>query len=87
MQMSVHRRHPEGHQRPKVVTPAAKRQAVVHACAMHEVSERRACDVMGVDRSSMRYRSRRTGDAAVRLHIRELAAQRRRIGCRRCICC
>ena len=66
-----------------MVTPAAQRQAVAHACAVHEVSERRACQAMGVDRSSMRYRSRRAGDAAVRLRIRELAAQRRRFGYRR----
>src|SRR6185503_10664622 len=74
---------PEGHQRPKVVTPAAQRQAVAHACTAHGVSERRACEVMGVDRSSMRYSTRRAGDAAVRLRIRELAAQRRRFGYRR----
>ena len=76
-------RDPEGHQQPKVVTPAARRQAVAHACAVHEVSERRACQALGVDRSSMRYRSRRAGDAAVRLRIRELAAERRRFGYRR----
>jgi len=66
-----------------VVTPAARRQAVAHACAAHAVSERRACQVMGVDRSSMRYSTRRACDAAVRLCIRELAAQRRRFGYRR----
>jgi putative transposase len=38
---------------------------------------------MGVDRSSMRYRSRRGCDVVVRLRIRELAAQRRRFGYRR----
>jgi putative transposase len=38
---------------------------------------------MGVDRSSMRYSTRRACDAAVRLCIRELAAQRRRFGYRR----
>jgi putative transposase len=38
---------------------------------------------MGFDRSSMRYRSRRDGDAAARLRIRELAAHRRRFGYRR----
>ena len=65
------------------MTPAAQRQAVAHACAVHEVSERRACQTMGVDRSSMRYRRRRAGDAAERLRIRELAAQRRRFGYRR----
>jgi putative transposase len=66
-----------------VVTPAARRQAVAHACASHAVSERRACEVLGVDRSSTRYRSRRACDAAVRLCIRGLAAQRRRFGYRR----
>jgi len=66
-----------------VVTPAAKRQAVAHACAVHEVSERRACQTLGVDRSSMRYSTRRAGDADVRLRIRELAAHRRRFGYRR----
>ena len=66
-----------------MVTPAAKRQAVAHACAVHGVSERRACKVLGVDRSSIRYRCRRPGDAAARLRLRELAGQRRRFGYRR----
>jgi len=66
-----------------VVTPAARRNAVAHACTVHGVSERRACKVMGTDRSSMRYRSRRADDAVARLRIRELAAQRRRFGYRR----
>ena len=65
------------------MTPAARRQAVAHACSGHGVSERRACKAIGFDRSSMRYRSRRQGDAAARLRIRELAAQRRRFGYRR----
>ena len=66
-----------------MVTPAAKRQAVAHACAVHGVSERRACRTLGVDRASMRYRSRRAGDGAVRLRIRALAHRRRRFGYRR----
>ena len=65
------------------MTPAAHREAVAHACTVYGVSERRACKLMDTDRSSMRYRSRRAGDAAVRLRIRELAAQRRRFGYRR----
>ena len=64
-----------------MVTPAAKRQAVVHACAAHEVSERRACSALGVDRSTIRHR--RASDAGVRLRILELAAHRRRFGYRR----
>ncbi|ABQ39534.1 IS3 family transposase [Bradyrhizobium sp.] len=66
-----------------MVTPAVKRQAVAHLCASYEVSQRRACSVIGADRTSMRYRSRRPDDAALRARLRELAAQRRRFGYRR----
>jgi putative transposase len=52
-------------------------------CEQREVSERRACSAVGVDRSSIRYRQRRPDDAALRLRIRELAGQRRRFGYRR----
>jgi putative transposase len=47
------------------------------------VSQRRACSVLGVDRSSVRYRSHRPDDGGIRLRLRELAAQRRRFGYRR----
>ena len=67
------------------MTPAAKRQAVAHACAVHGVSERRACRILGVDRASMRYRSRRPGETDVRLRIRALAHRRRRFGYRRTV--
>ena len=66
-----------------MVTPAAKRQAVAHACTVHAVSERRACRILGVDRASMRYRSHRAVDTEVRLRIRALAHRRRRFGYRR----
>jgi putative transposase len=66
-----------------MVTPAARREAVVHLQRAFEVSERRACAVIGVDRTSFRYRSRRADDAAVRARLRELAAVRRRFGYRR----
>jgi putative transposase len=65
------------------VTPAARRQAVAHVCATHDVSERRACQALVLDRSTIRYRSRRTDDADVRQRIRELASVRRRFGYRR----
>lgn len=41
-----------------MVTPAERREAVAHLRMSFEVSERRACTVLGVDRTSMRYRSR-----------------------------
>lgn len=47
------------------------------------MSERRACRAMGVDRSSVRYRSARPDDADLRRRLRELAQERRRFGYRR----
>ena len=62
-----------------MVTPAAKRQAVAHLCSSFEVSQRRACSVIGVDRTSVRYRSVRPDDGIVRARLRELAIVRRRV--------
>jgi putative transposase len=66
-----------------MVTPAARREAVAHLRIGYEVSERRACSALGTDRTSVRYRSRRPDDAAVRARLRELASVRRRFGYRR----
>ena len=66
-----------------MVTPAARRAAVTAAREAHGISERRACSVIGADRSVMRYRHRRADDAAVRTRLKELAAERRRFGWRR----
>jgi putative transposase len=66
-----------------MVTPVVKRQAVAHLCQGYEVSQRRACQVLGADRRSMRYRSVRPDDGVLRARLRELAAQRRRFGYRR----
>lgn len=65
------------------MTPAARREAVAHVCATHDVSERRACSALSIDRSSVRYRRRRPDDATLRERIRALAAERRRFGYRR----
>jgi len=66
-----------------MVTPAARREAVAHLQVTYEVSERRACTTIGADRKSVRYRSHRADDAAVRARLRELASIRRRFGYRR----
>jgi len=66
-----------------MMTPVARREAVAHLCLTYEVSQRRACRSIGVDRGSMRYRSRRPDDEAARARLRELAAVRRRFGYRR----
>jgi putative transposase len=66
-----------------MMTPVARREAVAHLCRTYEVSQRRACRSIGVDRGSMRYRSRRPDDGAARARLRELAGVRRRFGYRR----
>jgi putative transposase len=66
-----------------MVTPVARREAVTHLCQSYHVSQRRACRVIGADRTSIRYCSRRPDDAAARARLRELAAVRRRFGYRR----
>lgn len=48
-----------------------------------DLSERRACLIVGADRTMVRYRSRRPADTALRLRLRELANERRRFGYRR----
>jgi putative transposase len=59
----------QGDRRKKMVTPAAKREAVAHLRSAFEVSERRACSVLRTDRTSVRYRSTRPDDAAIRTRV------------------
>ena len=66
-----------------MVTPAGKREAVAHLKTNHEMSERRACRVIGCQRMTVRYRSRRPDDPALRERLRALARERRRFGYRR----
>ncbi len=66
-----------------MVTPAARREAASHLRQVYEVSQRRACQVIGADRSSIRYRSRRPDDGLLRSRLREIAAVRRRFDYRR----
>ena len=46
-------------------------------------SQRRACSLIGLDRKTYRYASRRPADEAIRKRLRELASERRRFGYRR----
>ena len=66
-----------------MVTPVARREAVAHLRGVHEMSERRACRVIGCDRMTVRYRSRRRDDPRLRERLRALARERRRFGYRR----
>ncbi|WP_433934507.1 IS3 family transposase [Brevundimonas diminuta] len=67
----------------KLVGPAAMRQAVAHLKAAFGVSERRACSIIKADGKSVRYRSCRQPDTALRERLRALAVERRRFGYRR----
>jgi putative transposase len=66
-----------------MVTPTVKREAVAHLKSVHEMSERRACRVLGCDRMMVRYRSRRPDDPRLRERLLALARERRRFGYRR----
>jgi putative transposase len=65
-----------------MVTPAARRLAVGFLRADVSVSQRRACTVLAVARSSCRYVCRRTDDP-LRTSLRTVAASRPRFGYRR----
>ena len=66
-----------------MVTPVARREAAAHLVTVHGMSERRACLTLSIDRSSVRYRSRRPDDGELRARLRELASERGRFGYRR----
>lgn len=66
-----------------MVGPAAKRDAVAHLKALMGLSERRACQIISADRTMIRYRSCRPPEVELRMKLRELANQRRRLGYRR----
>ena len=57
--------------------------AVSKVMERHGLSQRHACELVGLDRSTLRYRCRRQDDSALRQRLRELAAERRRFGYRR----
>jgi len=65
------------------VTPAARRAAVIWLRGHYPFSERRACRVVGIGRTSAGYRPRRRSDEEVRARLRTIAAERPRFGYRR----
>jgi putative transposase len=65
-----------------VVTPAARRHAAQLAGEEYGLSERRASRLVGVPRSTVRYRARRSEPEALCTRLRALAAERPRAGYR-----
>ena len=66
-----------------MVTPAAEREAVVHLRNEHEMSERRACQLLQCCWMTVRYTSVRPDDAVLRDRMTAIAHERRRFGYRR----
>jgi putative transposase len=66
-----------------MVRPAVRRDGVLQLVEKYDVSERRACRVVGLNRSTLRYRSNRREPAGLRERLREHAARRRRWGYKR----
>src|SRR5450631_1396731 len=66
-----------------MVTPAAEREAVAHLRSAFEMSERRACKVIGCCRMTVRYAATRTDDGCLRERMKAMAHERRRFGYRR----
>jgi putative transposase len=66
-----------------MVKPAALRRAVGYLKQRFELSERRACRVLGLARSTCKYRARRVRPTKLVEQIRALAAERPRFGYRR----
>jgi putative transposase len=57
--------------------------AVGQLIERHGLSQRRACRLIAIDHSTLRYQPRRADDAGLRRRLRELAQERRRFGYRR----
>jgi putative transposase len=66
-----------------MVTPAVRREAVALLREKLEVSERRACTMIGICRMTVRYRPQRPDDRGLRERMKALADERRRFGYRR----
>ena len=66
-----------------MVGPAVKREAVAHLRVALGLSERRACQIVAIDRTTVRYAPKRSPDTELRQRLRDLANARRRFGYRR----
>ena len=63
-----------------MVRPASKKQVVAHMKEMYQLSERKACDLVGLSRTGCRYLSKPKNDEPLRARLKELATQYPRYG-------
>lgn len=63
-----------------MVAPVARRRIVEYLREHHSMSERRACKLSAIGRSSFRYQRKPDRNAQIRLRLRELAEKRRKFG-------
>jgi len=66
-----------------VVKPAARREVVRYAMKTHDLSQRRACGLIDMSRSSFAYLGHGRSDESLRRRVIDLAGQRPRYGYRR----
>jgi putative transposase len=66
-----------------MVSSAQRREAVRWAEAAYQISERRACRGLVIERTGVRYRSRKSPDTGLRQRLRELAQSRPAFGHKR----
>ena len=66
-----------------MVAPAARREMVGYLQQHHRLSQRRACTLVNLSRTTARYRARRVDNLQVRQRVCELAQRRPRFAYRR----
>lgn len=66
-----------------MVSLQARRTCLTAIVKDHKISERRACQLVGLHRSAARYQSKRKSDNELKERIRKIAYERRRFGYRR----
>src|SRR5271156_147965 len=65
----------------KRIRPAVKRQLVAEVMTTHELSQRRACGLIGITRRGLKRAPGADRNRELRQRLRELAGERRRWGC------
>lgn len=63
--------------------PKAKKAAAAYVAERFGLSQRRVCKLIDLDRTTLRYQSKKADDSPLRQKVREIAETKRRLGCRR----